>query len=117
MYPNRGDLGRRLTSLESAINQAKADYERENARYLRAEPAQSVAISLDVLQAAVRDHWSRGVQLLKEDWEAAPNGYADFVETLITCCIPCDYVPVRSWPLFRARDLMQQLIESFTPSG
>jgi len=42
------------------------------------------AISLDVLQAAVRDHWSRGVQLLNEDWEAAPNGYADFVETLIT---------------------------------
>ena len=42
------------------------------------------AISLDVLQAAVRDHWSRGVQLLNEDWEASPNGYADFVETLIT---------------------------------
>jgi len=42
------------------------------------------AIPLDVLQAAVRDHWSRGVQLLNEDWEAAPNGYADFVETLIT---------------------------------
>jgi hypothetical protein len=41
-------------------------------------------ISLDVLQAAVRDHWSRGMQLLNEDWEAAPNGYADFVETLIT---------------------------------
>lgn len=41
-------------------------------------------ISLDVLQSAVRDHWSRGVQLLNEDWEVAPNGYADFVETLIT---------------------------------
>jgi len=34
-----------------------------------------------------------------------------------TCCIPCDYVPVRSWPLFRARELMQHLIESFTPCG
>ena len=33
------------------------------------------------------------------------------------CCIPCDYVPVRSWPLFRARELMHQLIESFVPLG
>ena len=34
-----------------------------------------------------------------------------------SCCIPCDYVPVRSWPLFRARELMHQLIESFVPLG
>lgn len=39
----RGDLERQLTSLESTINQAKADYERENSKYLLAEPAQSVA--------------------------------------------------------------------------
>ena len=29
------------------------------------------------------------------------------------CSVPCDYVPCRSWPLFRARDLMQGLIASF----
>ncbi len=29
-----------------------------------------------------------------------------------TCSIPCDHVPVRSWPLFQARDLMRNLIES-----
>lgn len=39
----RGDLERQLTSLEATINQARADYERENAKYLLAEPAQSVA--------------------------------------------------------------------------
>lgn len=39
----RGDLERQLTSLEAIINQAKADYERENTKYMIAEPAQSVA--------------------------------------------------------------------------
>ena len=29
------------------------------------------------------------------------------------CPIPCDHVPIRSWPLFRARDLMRGVIESF----
>jgi len=30
------------------------------------------------------------------------------------CCVPCHYIPVRSWPLFRARELMHDLIQSFT---
>ena len=29
------------------------------------------------------------------------------------CWVPCDHVPVRSWPLFRARQLMRDVIESF----
>ena len=29
-----------------------------------------------------------------------------------TCCIPCDHVPIRSWPLFKARDVMRGVIES-----
>jgi CRISPR/Cas system CMR subunit Cmr4 (Cas7 group RAMP superfamily) len=29
------------------------------------------------------------------------------------CRVPCDHVPVRSWPLFRARQLMRDVIESF----
>ena len=32
---------------------------------------------------------------------------------LPTCWVPCDHVPVRSWPLFRARQLMRDVIESF----
>ena len=36
----------------------------------------------------------------------------DHVHFLV-CCVPCDHVPVRSWPLFRARQLMRDLIESF----
>lgn len=27
--------------------------------------------------------------------------------------VPCDHVPVRSWPLFKARQLMRGVIESF----
>lgn len=42
------------------------------------------------------------------------DGWITYTFVLITCCVPCDYVPVRSWPLFRARELMQHLIESFT---
>jgi len=33
--------------------------------------------------------------------------------TVDNCCVPCDHVPVRSWPLFRAREVMPALIESF----
>jgi DNA sulfur modification protein DndD len=50
---NRGDLERRLTSLEVTINQARADYERENARYLQAEPAQSVALKAERVKALI----------------------------------------------------------------
>ena len=28
------------------------------------------------------------------------------------CSVPCDHVPVRSWPLFRAREVMAALIKS-----
>ena len=30
-----------------------------------------------------------------------------------SCVVPCDHVPVRSWPLFRAREVMPALIASF----
>ena len=29
-----------------------------------------------------------------------------------TCPVPCDHIPVRSWPLFKARQLMRDVIES-----
>jgi len=32
---------------------------------------------------------------------------------LKNCLIPCDHVPYRSWPLFRARELMREVIETF----
>ena len=31
----------------------------------------------------------------------------------VKCWVPSDHVPVRSWPLFRARQLMRDVIESF----
>ena len=34
-------------------------------------------------------------------------------ETVARCCIPCDHLPIRSWPLFKARDVMYCVIESF----
>ena len=27
-----------------------------------------------------------------------------------TCPIPCDYVPVRSYPLFRAREVLREIV-------
>lgn len=42
------------------------------------------SITLDVLQAAVRDHWSNGIQLLYEDWQKSADGFSSFIETLIT---------------------------------
>jgi hypothetical protein len=31
---------------------------------------------------------------------------------LLNCSVPCDHVPVRSWPLFRAREVMPVLIKA-----
>jgi hypothetical protein len=31
---------------------------------------------------------------------------------LPSCSVPCDHVPVRSWPLFRAREVMPVLIKA-----
>jgi hypothetical protein len=33
--------------------------------------------------------------------------------SLDRCWIPCDHVPIRSWPLFKARDVMRSVVESF----
>lgn len=41
-----------------------------------------------------------------------PN-YLGWRRALDTCLVPCDHVPVRSWPLFHARKLMRAVIESF----
>jgi hypothetical protein len=27
------------------------------------------------------------------------------------CSVPCDHLPIRSWPLFRAREVMRCVIE------
>jgi len=32
---------------------------------------------------------------------------------LLTCPVSCDHIPRRSWALFRARDVMRGVIESF----
>lgn len=40
-------------------------------------------------------------------WLGAPVG------TEPSCWIPCDHVPARSWPLFKARDVLREVIESF----
>lgn len=36
----------------------------------------------------------------------------DVIEGAVRCCIPCDHIPLRSWPLVRARDVMRGLIET-----
>lgn len=41
-----------------------------------------------------------------------PRGHALQVGELVTCRIPSDHIPIRSWPLFLARELMRDLIET-----
>jgi hypothetical protein len=45
----------------------------------------------------------------------AQGAAAAFNADANNCWVPCDHVPVRSWPLFRARQLMRDVIESFKP--
>jgi putative transposase len=48
--------------------------------------------------------------LLERDFDAStPN---EKWVTDVTCSVPCDHVPVRSWPLFRAREVMPVLIKA-----
>ena len=60
-------------------------------KYLPAKP-----ITLDLLQNVVRNHWSRGVQLLHQDWMDSSDGYPAFVETLMTrrASLPDDGKPI-----------------------
>lgn len=51
----RGDLERQLTALDADIKHAREDYERENAKYLNAEPAQSVARKAQRVMALIDD--------------------------------------------------------------
>jgi len=46
-----------------------------------------------------------GDRLAPDDWLAGRRS--------LNCRVPCDHVPTRSWPLFKARDLMRGVIESF----
>ena len=41
-------------------------------------------ITLEDIQHAVRDHWHRGIYLLKQDWDEVEGDYSKFVELLIT---------------------------------
>jgi hypothetical protein len=40
-----------------------------------------------------------------------PEGYSG--RTVSSYSVPCDHIPIRSWPLFRARELMRMREESF----
>lgn len=31
---------------------------------------------------------------------------------LLDCSVPCDHWPIRSWPLFRARQVMREVMSS-----
>ena len=44
--------------------------------------------------------------------------YTEFLALLISdelarCQVPCDHIPIRSWPFFQARALLQAVIASF----
>ena len=38
---------------------------------------------------------------------------AEVIPSFLTCSVSCDHIPRRSWALFRARDVMRGVIESF----
>ena len=41
------------------------------------------------------------------DWFGPLN-----LDSSVSCCVPCDHLPIRSWPLFRARDVMRGVVEA-----
>ena len=60
---------------------------------------------------AKADVHSGEIHLTTSTGMAAGEGF--YVAAHLTrCWVPCDHVPIRSWPLFRAREVMVSLIES-----
>ena len=58
--------------------------------------------------------------LLSNSCDIAPENKRDLPTKLsfasmvkLNCQVPCDHIPVRSWPFFRARALLQAVIASF----
>ena len=39
------------------------------------------------------------------------------MEELLNCLVSCDHIPRRSWPLFRAKAMLGELIAGFSSSG
>ena len=57
------------------------------------------------------DRFCIGVKYALDDDFYSLNGRIDHGGP--TCQVPCDYVPSRSWPLFRVRALLQAVTASF----
>ena len=52
-------------------------------------------------------------RVIDEATMAAVNRPAEPAETTdFSCWVPCDHLPIRSWPLFRARDVMRGVVEA-----
>jgi hypothetical protein len=64
--------------------------------------AEELAEYIELLETADKDLLARDadLKLARADFEAK-------------CPVSCDHIPLRSWPLFRARDVMRGVIESF----
>jgi len=74
---------------------------------------QSQEFGYDVIGAIVVDCRNNGSPVTLRQGTPAPEKRSDLhYERMITCSVPCDHVPVRSWPLFRAREVMPALIKS-----
>jgi len=76
---------------------------------------------LRVLQITLKIFAARGGLLLIDEFENGLhysvqekiwNLIFQLAEQLDICCIPCDHIPIRSRPLFWARDMMRGLIET-----
>ena len=64
-------------------------------------------------------HWSRGFADLMAHAQALDYHQSGRIACPLSfrCLVSCDSVPRRSWPLFKARDILQSLIHDFSFHG
>ena len=55
--------------------------------------------------------WMEHTDAFYPGWAEHLTSYAA-TDKVHRCPVPCDHIPVRSWPLFKARQLMRDVIES-----
>ena len=96
-----------MHSHQPAPDQNESDFKMADIKYIEPTPA-----NIERLQIAFNEA-DCIVQGADEKIQAATHHIKLMLGEPDSCQVPCDHIPVRSWPFFRARALLQAVIASF----
>ena len=95
---------------------AGGKYWRMDFTHLAKRKTLALGVYPEVSLANARERRKKARELLADGIDPSTAKKADKqakADAAPKCQVPCDHIPVRSWPFFRARALLQAVIASF----